>query len=90
MLLGYLDIYAKEIQKLDNLGNALLPGNCFWDPLCILNDALALMKQNMQERELFNNRVTMVAFAAYVFEEVTMRMLLINIEGNELLFVLLY
>jgi light-harvesting complex I chlorophyll a/b binding protein 1 len=90
MLLGYLDIYAKAIQDRDDIGDAFLPGDCFWDPLNMLEGAPASMKRNMQERELFNGRVAMLAFAAYVFEEATTRIPLIEIEGNELLFLPAY
>jgi hypothetical protein len=88
--LGYLDIYAKAIQDRDDIGDAFLPGDCFWDPLNMLEGAPASMKRNMQERELFNGRVAMLAFAAYVFEEATTRIPLIEIEGNELLFLPAY
>jgi hypothetical protein len=90
MLLGYLDIYAKAIQDRDDLGDAFLPGDCFWDPLKMLQGAPASMKRNMQERELFNGRFAMLAVAAYIFEEGTTRLPLIEIEGNELLFVPAY
>ena len=90
MLLGYLDIYAKAIQEKDNIGEAYLPGDCFWDPLFILQGAPASMKRNMQERELFNGRVAMLAFAAYTFEEATTHLPVISVEGNELLFLPAY
>ena len=85
MLLGYLDIYAKAIKDRDEIGDAFLPGDCFWDPLRILEGAPARMKRNMQERELFNGRVAMLAIAAYLFEEATTHLPLIAIEGNDLL-----
>ena len=44
------------------------------------------MKRNMQERELFNGRVAMLAFATYIWEEAVTHKLLIKVEGNELLF----
>ncbi|MGK3747147.1 MAG: light-harvesting complex I chlorophyll a/b binding protein 1 [Bacillariaceae sp.] len=90
MLLGYLDIYAKDIQEEENVGDAFLPGDCFWDPLKILQGAPSTMKRNMQERELFNGRVAMVAFAAFVFEELTSHRAIIDIPGNEILFVPAY
>lgn len=90
MLLGYLDIYAKDIQEEEDIGDAFLPGDCFWDPLRILEGAPATMKRNMQERELFNGRVAMVAFAAFVFEEATSHQAIVNIPSNEILFVPAY
>jgi light-harvesting complex I chlorophyll a/b binding protein 1 len=86
MLLGYLDIYAKVIQEEDNLGDAFLPGDCFWDPLKILEGAPSSMKRNMQEREITNGRMAMIAFAAFVFEEAASHRALIDIPSNELLF----
>jgi hypothetical protein len=85
MGLGYLDIYAVAIKDRDEIGEAFLPGDCFWDPLSILEGAPASMKRNMQERELFNGRVAMLAIAAFLFEEGTTHLPLISIEGNELL-----
>ena len=90
MLLGYLDIYTKDIQEEEGVGDAFLPGDCFWDPLKILDGAPASMKRNMQERELFNGRVAMLAFAAFVFEEATSHEAVIDIPGNEVLFVPAY
>lgn len=90
MLLGYLDIFAKQTQEQENLGDAFLPGDCFWDPLKVLEGAPPSMKRNMQERELFNGRVAMLAVAAYIFEEVTSGVPIIELEGNELLFVPAY
>jgi light-harvesting complex I chlorophyll a/b binding protein 1 len=85
LLLGYLDIYAAAIKDRDEIGEAFLPGDLFWDPLSILEGAPATMKRNMQERELFNGRVAMLAIAAFLFEEGTTHLPLIEIEGNDLL-----
>jgi light-harvesting complex I chlorophyll a/b binding protein 1 len=90
MLLGYLDIYAKDIQEEEGVGDAFLPGDCFWDPLKVLDGAPSTMKRNMQERELFNGRVAMLAFAAFVFEEGTSHEAIVDIPGNEVLFVPAY
>jgi hypothetical protein len=86
LLLGYLDIYSKAIQDVEELGDAYLPGDCFWDPLAVLQGAPDTMKRNMQERELFNGRVAMIAFAVYVFEEATTGLPIISIPSNDLLF----
>mmetsp|Transcript_6112 Transcript_6112/g.9380 ORF Transcript_6112/g.9380 Transcript_6112/m.9380 type:complete len:376 (+) Transcript_6112:83-1210(+) len=86
MLLGYLDIYSRSIKDADEIGEAFLPGDCFWDPLSMLAGAPDRMKKNMQERELFNGRMAMLAVAAYFWEELTTHQPLISIEGNELLF----
>jgi light-harvesting complex I chlorophyll a/b binding protein 1 len=86
LLLGYLDVYSQSIKDFDEIGEAFLPGDCFWDPLSILQGAPDLMKRNMQERELFNGRMAMLAIALYFWEELTTHQPLISIEGNELLF----
>jgi hypothetical protein len=90
MLLGYLDIYTKDIQEEEGVGDAFLPGDCFWDPLKVLDGGTPTMKRNMQERELFNGRVAMLAFAAFVFEEATSHEAIVDIPGNEVLFVPAY
>ena len=86
LLLGYLDVYSQSVRAVDKIGEAFLPGDCFWDPLSILEGAPATMKRNMQERELFNGRMAMLATAAYFWEELKTHQPLISIEGNELLF----
>ena len=86
LLLGYLDVYSKAIKEMDEVGEAFLPGDCFWDPLKILQGAPASVKRNMQERELFNGRMAMLAVACYFFEEYTTHQPLILIEGNDILF----
>lgn len=44
------------------------------------------MKRNMQEREIINGRMAMIAFAAFVFEEAVSHRALVSIPSNELLF----
>jgi len=66
--LGYLDIFASEVKK-DESGEAFLPGECFWDPLRMLDGAPDDMKRNFQQRELFNGRIAMLAVACFFFEE---------------------
>lgn len=85
MTLGYLDIYSQAIKDMDELGEAFLPGDCFWDPLRILDGASDRAKRIMQERELFNGRAAMIAVAAYFFEELFTHKALIEIESNALL-----
>jgi hypothetical protein len=86
MLLGYLDIYCQVIKDEEQIGEAFLPGDCFWDPLAMLQGAPDTMKRNMQERELFNGRMAMLAVAVYFWEELVTRKPLIEVRGNELLF----
>jgi light-harvesting complex I chlorophyll a/b binding protein 1 len=86
LLLGYLDIYSKSIKDMEKLGDAYLPGDCFWDPLSMLAGAPDTMKRRMQERELLNGRAAMLAVLLYTFEEIMTHKALIEIGGNELLF----
>jgi Chlorophyll A-B binding protein len=86
LLLGYLDVYSQSVKDVDKIGEAFLPGDCFWDPLSILEGAPSTMKRNMQERELFNGRMAMLAIAVYFWEEYRTHLPIISIESNELLF----
>jgi len=90
LLLGYLDIYSQAIKDMDKIGEAFLPGDCFWDPLKILQGAPDSMKRNMQERELFNGRVAMLAIASYLWEETITHVPIISIASNSLLFLPAY
>jgi light-harvesting complex I chlorophyll a/b binding protein 1 len=90
LLLGYLDIYSQAIKDMDKIGEAFLPGDCFWDPLKILDGANDFSRRNMQERELFNGRVAMIAVAAFVWEEAVTHLPLISIGSNDLLFLPAY
>ena len=83
--LGYLDIYSSEIKE-EESGDAFLPGECFWDPLCMLEGAPDQMKRNMQEREILNGRAAMIAVAAFAFEESMTHIPVISIGRNDLLF----
>jgi hypothetical protein len=83
--LGYLDIYSSEIKENES-GDAFLPGECFWDPLCMMVGAPDRMKRNMQEREILNGRAAMIAVAAFIFEEAMTHKPIITLGGNELLF----
>lgn len=85
LMLGYLDIYSQAIKDMDRLGEAFLPGDCFWDPLRILDGASDRTKRIMQERELFNGRAAMIAVAAYFLEELFTHQPFIALESNALL-----
>ena len=85
LLLGYLDIYSQAIKDMDRIGEAFLPGDCFWDPLRILQGTSDRTKRNMQERELFNGRAAMLAFAAYTLEEAVTHRPFIDLENNAIL-----
>jgi len=86
LLLGYLDIYSQAVKDMDKIGEAFLPGDCFWDPLQMLTAAPDQMKRNMQERELFNGRFAMLAIAVFTWEEASTGKPVVDIEGNEILF----
>lgn len=85
LLLGYLDIYATTIKELDT-GDAFLPGECFWDPLSILDGATDETKRNMQARELNNGRMAMIAVLSYILQEVICHQPLISLPWNQFLF----
>lgn len=85
LLLGYLDIYSQAIKDMDQIGDAFLPGDCFWDPLQVLQGAPDKMRRNMQERELFNGRAAMIAIGAYIVEESITHKALVDIGSNALL-----
>jgi hypothetical protein len=90
LLLGYLDIYSKAVKEYEKVGEAFAPGDCFWDPLSMLQGAPSNMKRNMQERELLNGRMAMLGVGFYIYEEAISGLALIEIPGNELLFEPLY
>jgi len=105
LLLGYLDIYSQAIKDMDQIGDAYLPGDCFWDPLNVLPPADATMssgnssdananldgmKRRMQERELFNGRAAMMAVLAYTWEEAVTHQAIIDLPGNKVLFTPIY
>ena len=83
--LGYLDVYSSEIKENES-GDAFLPGECFWDPLAIMEGASDSMKRNMQEREILNGRASMIAVAAFIFEEGMTHKPVISLPANDLLF----
>jgi light-harvesting complex I chlorophyll a/b binding protein 1 len=90
LLLGYLDIYSQAIKDMDKIGEAFMPGECFWDPLKILEGATDGSRRNMQERELFNGRMAMIAVAAYTWEEAATHLPVIMVGSNDLLFLPAY
>ena len=63
-----MELVASEIKK-EEAGDAFEPGDVFWDPLAILQDAPPSMRRNFQQRELFNGRIAMLAVACFFFEE---------------------
>ena len=87
LLLGYLDIYSNAIKEEDS-GDAFLPGECFWDPLNLLDSTTAPqnMIRKMQEREIVNGRYAMIAFLVYVIQEFVFHRPLIDIPYNAPLF----
>eukprot|EP00553_Chaetoceros_curvisetus_P000073 CAMPEP_0204624048 /NCGR_PEP_ID=MMETSP0717-20131115/9807_1 /ASSEMBLY_ACC=CAM_ASM_000666 /TAXON_ID=230516 /ORGANISM="Chaetoceros curvisetus" /LENGTH=190 /DNA_ID=CAMNT_0051639319 /DNA_START=171 /DNA_END=743 /DNA_ORIENTATION=+ len=85
LLLGYLDIYAASIKEND-AGDAFLPGECFWDPLRILDGTSESVKRNMQARELNNGRFAMVAVLSYILQEGITHQPLITLPWNQVLF----
>jgi len=79
------DVYAQAI-KAEYTGNAFLPGECFWDPLSILEGATDETKRTFQTRELFFGRVAMVAVLSYILQETLTHTPLISLPWNIALF----
>jgi light-harvesting complex I chlorophyll a/b binding protein 1 len=90
LLLGYLDIYSQAIKDMDKIGEAFMPADCFWDPLKILQGATDFSRRNMQERELLNGRIAMIAVASYIWEEAATHLPVIMVGSNDLLFLPAY
>ena len=80
---------SSEIKENES-GDAFLPGECFWDPLCVMQGASDQMKRNMQEREILNGRAAMIAVAAFIFEEAMTHKPLVALSTNALLFMPAY
>jgi hypothetical protein len=85
ILIPFADVYATAI-KTEYTGDAFLPGECFWDPLSILEGATMETKRTFQARELFLGRMAMVAFLSYVLQEAITHSPLITLPWNTILF----
>ena len=79
------DVFATSI-KAEYTGDAFLPGECFWDPLSILEGATLETKRTFQARELFFGRITMIAVLSYVLQESLTHNPLITLPWNVALF----
>ena len=80
---------SSEIKENES-GDAFLPGECFWDPLCVMQGASDRMKRNMQEREILNGRAAMIAVSSYIFEEAMTHKPVVALPTNALLFMPAY
>jgi len=78
-------VYAQSI-KAEYTGNAFLPGECFWDPLSILEGATDETKRIFQARELFFGRIAMIAVLSYILQEAATHSPLITLPWNIALF----
>ena len=85
MLLGYLDVFASQIKE-GEAGDAFLPGECFWDPLSVLDGAPIGTQRRMQERELMNGRMAMMAVAFYALQEAMTHKPFVELPWNQILF----
>eukprot|EP00590_Aulacoseira_subarctica_P002085 CAMPEP_0172437250 /NCGR_PEP_ID=MMETSP1064-20121228/72152_1 /TAXON_ID=202472 /ORGANISM="Aulacoseira subarctica , Strain CCAP 1002/5" /LENGTH=258 /DNA_ID=CAMNT_0013185701 /DNA_START=1144 /DNA_END=1916 /DNA_ORIENTATION=+ len=85
MLLGYLDVFASQIKE-GEAGDAFLPGECFWDPLSVLDGAPIGTQRRMQERELMNGRMAMMAVAFYALQEAMTHKPFVELTWNQILF----
>mmetsp|Transcript_1624 Transcript_1624/g.4577 ORF Transcript_1624/g.4577 Transcript_1624/m.4577 type:complete len:271 (+) Transcript_1624:64-876(+) len=66
-LIAAVDIYSLKLK--DERGENWLPGDFGFDPLNILGGAPLAAKRDMQEKELNNGRLAMVAVTIFVIEE---------------------
>jgi len=85
LLLGYLDIYANAVKE-EAAGDAFLPGDCFWDPLSMIEGVSDEFKNKMQLIELNNGRWAMVAVSSYIIQEAITHQPLITLPWNQVLF----
>lgn len=67
LLIAAVDIYSIQLKK--EVGENWLPGDFGFDPLKVLGGASLEAKRDMQEKELNNGRLAMVAITTYVIEE---------------------
>lgn len=65
--IGALDMASLRIRE--DEGDAYVPGDFAFDPLCLLKGASPKSKIDMQEKEINNGRLAMVAMLVYVVEE---------------------
>ncbi|KAJ1626490.1 chloroplast light-harvesting complex protein precursor Lhcz1 [Pavlovales sp. CCMP2436] len=67
VLIAGVDIYSLKLKG--EVGENWLPGDFGFDPLNILGGASLEAKRDMQEKEINNGRLAMVAITAFVIEE---------------------
>lgn len=67
LLIAAVDVYSIKLKK--EVGENWLPGDFGFDPLNVLGGASLEGKRDMQEKELNNGRLAMLAITAFVIEE---------------------
>ncbi|GMH56623.1 hypothetical protein TrLO_g14355 [Triparma laevis f. longispina] len=85
MGLGYLDVYANVIQS-ETTGEAYQGGDCFWDPIKILQGCTPEQERQMLKREVWNGRFSMIAVLGYIVQEAVTGRAVVDLEWNELFF----
>jgi hypothetical protein len=86
LLIAAVDAYSLKIKA--NVGETWLPGDFGFDPLNILGGASLAAKRDMQEKELNNGRLAMVAVTLFVIEEAITKSPIVEL--NPLLFKPIY
>ncbi|GMI14697.1 hypothetical protein TrVE_jg1574 [Triparma verrucosa] len=85
MGLGYADVFAGVVQS-EMTGEAYLGGDCFWDPLKILQGSTIEEERKMAAREVWNGRFAMMAVLFYAVQEGYTGKAVVDLEWNELFF----
>mmetsp|Transcript_25573 Transcript_25573/g.75070 ORF Transcript_25573/g.75070 Transcript_25573/m.75070 type:complete len:287 (+) Transcript_25573:3-863(+) len=67
LLIGAVDAYSIKLKE--EKGDSYVPGDFGFDPLNIMGGASLDARRDMQEKEINNGRLAMVAVTAYVIEE---------------------
>lgn len=86
LLIAAVDVYSLKIKA--ETGPNWLPGDFGFDPLNILGGASLAAKRDMQEKELNNGRLAMVAVTLFVIEEAVTKVPVVQL--NPLLFKPIY
>lgn len=67
LAIAAIDVYSIQLKK--DAGDGWVPGDFGFDPLNLLGGASLEAKRDMQEKELNNGRLAMVAITVFVIEE---------------------
>merc|ERR1712032_1621566 len=76
-LIAVVDIYSLKLK--DEQGDDWLPGDFGFDPLNLLGGATIEAKRDMQEKEINNGRLAMMAVLVYVIEEAVTKLPIVKL-----------